>query len=116
MFLGFPAGNSADIEPRKRLVSPVSEHSRYDSTLNQSKYLPSSYDPDCEFLLRYELIEDGLLPHGFSGAGAWCPLEPKGAIWTPDLTLVGVITNYLKEHQLLVLAGLRAVVELLSHV
>jgi hypothetical protein len=116
VFLGFPAGNSSDIGQGKRLVSPVSEHSRYDSTLNQSKYLPSSYNPNCEFLLKYELIEDGLRPHGFSGAGAWCPLEPKGAIWTPDLILVGVITSYLKEQQLLVLAGLRAIEELLSHI
>lgn len=116
VFLGFPVGNSADIRQGKWLVSPVSEHSRYDSTLNQSKYLTSSYDPNCEFLLKYELLEDGLRPHGFSGSGAWCSLEPKGGIWTPDLILVGVITNYLKEHQLLVLAGLRAVVELLSHV
>jgi len=116
VFLGFPVGNSADIGQGKRLVSPVSEHSRYDSTLNQSTYLPSSYNLNCEFLLKYELIADGLRPHGFSGAGAWCPLEPKGAIWTPDLILVGVITSYLKDQQLLVLAGLRAVVELLSHV
>jgi hypothetical protein len=116
VLLGFPVGNSIDIGPAKKIVSPVSDHLPYDSTLNRSQYLPSSYDPDFEFLLKYELIEDGLLPHGFSGAGAWCPLEPKGAIWTPDLILVGVITSYLREQQLLVLAGLRAVVELLSHV
>src|SRR5712664_475816 len=70
VFLGFPVGNSADVGQGKRLVSPVSEHSRYDSTLDKSKYLPSSYDPNCEFLLKYELVEDGLRPHGFSGAGA----------------------------------------------
>ena len=116
VFLGFPVGNSADIGPGKKLVSPVSDHLRYDSTLNQSQYLPSSYNPDYQFLLKYKLIEDGLLPHGFSGAGVWCPLEPKGAVWTPDLILMGVITSYLRQQQLLVLAGLRAVMELLSHV
>jgi hypothetical protein len=116
VFLGFPVGNSADIGPGKRMVSPVSDHLRYDSTLNQAEYLPSSYNPDFQFLLKYKLIEDGLLPHGFSGAGVWCPLEPKGAVWTPDLILAGVITSYLRQQQLLVLAGLRAVVELLSHV
>jgi hypothetical protein len=115
VFLGFPVGNSADIGQGKKMLSPVSDHLRYDSTLNQSMYLPSSYNPDYQFLLKYKLIEDGLLPHGFSGAGVWCPMEPKGAVWTPDLLLVGVITSYLRQQQLLVLARLSAVVELLSH-
>src|SRR5271170_312246 len=33
VFLGFPVGNFADIGPGKRLVSPVPEHARYNSTL-----------------------------------------------------------------------------------
>jgi hypothetical protein len=37
MLLGFPVGNSAVIGPGKKIVSPVSDHLRYDSTLNLSR-------------------------------------------------------------------------------
>jgi hypothetical protein len=116
MMIGFPVGFSAEIRPGEKLVGATPDHLVYDHTLNDSKYLPSSYDPDSEFLLKYRWIEDGLLPHGYSGAGAWCSREEKAIVWTPNPILVGVVTGYLKQHQLLVVAGLRAVLDLLSRV
>jgi len=116
LMLGFPVGFAAYIGQGRKLVGATPDHLRYDSTLNTQKYLPSSYDPECEFLLEYKWIEDGLLPHGFSGAATWGSRElpATSAIWTPNPVLVGVITGYLREQRLLVVAGLRAVSELLS--
>lgn len=116
MLFGFPVGYSADTGPGKKLLGATPDHLVYDSTLNDSKYLPSSYDPEDEFLLRYRWIEDGLLPHGYSGAGAWCSLEAKSILWTPNPMLVGVVTGYLDKHRFLVVAGLRPVFRLLSQV
>jgi hypothetical protein len=116
MLIGFPVGYSAHIRPGKKLVGATPDHLVYDSTLSNSKYLPSSYDPEDEFLLRYRWIEDGLLPHGYSGAAAWCSREEKAIVWTPNPMLVGVVTGYLKEHRFLVVAGLRSILDLLSQV
>ncbi len=114
MLIGFPVGYSAEIGPGKKLLGATPDHLVYDSTLNDSKYLPSSYNPEHEFLLKYRWIEDGLLPHGFSGAAVWCSREEKGIVWTPNPVLVGVVTGYLKDHEFLVVAGLRSVLDLLS--
>jgi hypothetical protein len=116
MMIGFPVGFSAEAGPGRKLLGATPDHLVYDSTLNDTKHLPSSYNPDNEFLLKYRWIEDGLLPYGYSGAGVWCSREEKAVVWTPNPVLVGVITGYLKEHQFLVVAGLRAVLHLLSRV
>jgi len=116
LIFGFPVDFSTIIGPQRKLVGATPNHLRYDSKLNAARFLPSSYDPENEFLLRYLSIEDGLRPHGYSGAGAWCSLEKseKGILWTPEPYLIGVITSYLSEHKMLVATGLGPISELLS--
>jgi hypothetical protein len=118
LIFGFPVDFSTIVGPRTKLVGATPDHLRYDSTLNYEKFLPSAYDPENEFLLRYLSIDDGLRPHGYSGAGAWCALEnsENEVFWIPQAILIGVITSYLTKHRLLVVAGLRPISELLSRV
>jgi hypothetical protein len=116
LLLGFPVAYSAPIGPRQKMLGVSSDHLLYDSTLNDLGYLPSSYDPEHQFLLKYKLAEEGLLPHGFSGSGTWCGRDVVGRIWRPEPLLIGIVTGYLRESQLLVVAGLPAICALLSRV
>ena len=52
-----------------------------------------TYDPDRHLLVRFEPEENGLKPHGYSGAAVWCDPARRGAIWVPDPLLLGVQTH-----------------------
>ena len=62
------------------MLGVSSDHLKFDSTLNHSRYLPSSYDPEYQFLLKYEAAQEGLLPRGSSGSDTWCGKDSKGLI------------------------------------
>jgi len=51
LILGFPVDFSAVIGPQTKLVGVTSDHLKYDSTLNDGEFLPSSYDPENESYL-----------------------------------------------------------------
>jgi hypothetical protein len=116
LLLGFPVGNSINVAPNIKAVGAVSDHMRYDSKLNEKKYLPSSFDPESQFLLEYEWAKDGLLPHGFSGAGLWCSRNSNTPVWTPNPFLIGVVTSYLKRSNLLVAANRKSILALLAQI
>lgn len=57
---------------------------------NPPKSLPSSFDPERDFLLRYDPSEEGANPHGFSGSGVWCNRKKDTQVWSANPVLVGV--------------------------
>lgn len=112
ILVGFPVANSVELAAGNKVVGAASEVGAFDSTLNDLPGLPSSYDPSEQFLLRYSRLEDGLEPHGFSGAGAWCHFEPKGPIWDPNPRLTGVQVAFHRPNCVLVITRLKTVLEL----
>jgi hypothetical protein len=112
-FLGFPVANSIDIGPLQKAVGAVSDHARYDSTMNDLPGLPSSYDPDQQFLIRYGW-GDEIEPYGLSGSSVWCSRHSDSNIWTANPVLVGVVTHYLPKSKLLIVANLRPILALLA--
>jgi hypothetical protein len=111
---GFAVGTAVQVGPTSQAVSAVAGHVRYDSTLNNLRFLPSCYDPEQQFLMKYELGKDGILPHGLSGAGTLCSQARPSGIWRANPVLVGVITGYVKKYQVLMVANLQSVLKLLS--
>jgi len=96
-------------------VGAVADHLQYDSTLNNLKGLPSSYDPNRQFLMRYAW-KDELDPHGLSGAAVWCSRKRSSGIWTPDPVPFGVILAYIRKLEVLIAANLSSVLKLLSRI
>lgn len=112
-FFGFAVDNSIDIGPLQKAVGAVSDHARYDSTLNDLAGLPSSYDPDHQFLIRHGWGDD-IKPHGLSGSSVWCSRHSNSMVWTANPVLVGVVTHYLPKSKLLIIANLRPILTLLA--
>jgi len=52
--------------------------------------LPSSFDPDRHFLLKYDPNEEGAQPHGFSGCGVWGHRKTDEPVWSANPVLLGV--------------------------
>jgi hypothetical protein len=41
-------------------------------------------------------------PHGLSGSGLWIPTDMGGVVWNPGIALIGLVTNHVSGHQILV--------------
>jgi hypothetical protein len=67
--LGYPAANSREIAPRVRALGPATDHCHYDSATNHLPGLPSSFDPDDQFLLQYNRMSEICSPR-VSAVGA----------------------------------------------
>jgi hypothetical protein len=111
--LGFPVDNSIDVRPGEKAVGAISDHVSFDPSLNDLKGLPSSYDSSHQFLMKYSW-GGKIEPHGLSGSGVWCGRNSTSQIWSPDPVLVGVVTDYLRSPNVLVVANLGSVLGLLS--
>lgn len=113
--MGFPSDNSVRI-PGGRVVGPAADHVRYDSSLNSLSGLPSSYNPNSQYLLRYSRLQDGIHPRGFSGAGAWCNADVDGPVWHSNPRLAGMVVRYHAPNNVLFITGLNAILELASRI
>jgi len=114
LYVGFPVDNSVDIGPNIKAVGAVADHLKYDSALISADTLDSSFNPETHFLIKYAMGKEGLEPHGLSGAGMWCPRVAASGVWAPTPLLVGVITAYRRKPELLEVANLGCVLQLLS--
>jgi hypothetical protein len=114
--LGFPLANSTELAPGVNILGATSDHGIYDSARNYLAGLPSSYDPEEQFLLNYTRIEDDLAPEGFSGAAVWVNWNVHGPIWKPNPGFAGVVTGYLAKRKLLVVAQVGPVLRLLARI
>jgi hypothetical protein len=110
VFQGFPVDNAVRVGPSKA-VGIAAEHTTYDSSLLTA--LSSSYDANNQFLFKYGW-ESELLPYGFSGAAVWCGRQPSPYVWTANPVLVGVITHYIEQRQVIIAANLKSVLGLFS--
>jgi hypothetical protein len=116
VILGFPVSNSSPLAPGLMALGATSDHSKYDSKLNLLPGLPSSFDPEDQFLINYSRIEDNLDPEGFSGAGVWVNGDAATEVWRPNPVLAGVVTGYFPKKRLLLAARIGAVLRVVDRV
>jgi len=70
------------------------------------------YDLPTEFAVEY-VPGDELDPHGFSGSGVWYSLS-AGVVWSPEVCLAGLVTNYYRTTQVLICARVETLARFLS--
>jgi hypothetical protein len=94
--LGYPGTVSLPVGPNF-VANPY-------STFGEIVGVPEGCNPDCEIAVSYPVLSS-VDPHGLSGAGMWLPQSSAGPLWTPEISLVGLVTRFDPERQ--VLLGLR---------
>jgi len=122
IYFGFPVANSLPLgtvgEKAFHFLGCAHGACHYDNVLNTQgwKNLPSSFSPDKDFLLKYNLSEDNIAPHGFSGCGVWVGSEdPKSIVWDSDPLLVGTIHSFLPKRSLLVATKIARILGIAKH-
>jgi hypothetical protein len=74
------------------------------SSFGEMVAVPNDCSPDSQMAVSYR-TSGSVDPHGLSGGGLWMPTSPAGALWTPAISLVGLVIQVDPEPQ--VLLGLR---------
>jgi hypothetical protein len=76
--------------------------------------LPDGYDPESQISIRYPSSQS-VDPHGLSGCGLWV-MEVNSAteLWTPTISLVGLVTHWLPQHELLIGYRIEKLIEFLN--
>jgi hypothetical protein len=93
---------------------PQLDHVRFDSDLDTSGTTHDCYLPEY-FFMPYSLTQDGIDPHGFSGAPVFVNKEPSpGGLWTASPHVVGMVLRYFRKNDLLVAVKISTVIDLLN--
>jgi|GEM_PF-3361632 hypothetical protein len=109
---GFPSDNAIQVNQRTKAVGAVMDRAEFDAALNGRPDL-SRYLSHKQFAFGYGWADD-LEPRGFSGSAVWGGADSKSPIWTANITLVGVVTQYLRTEKLMCAAKLEGIVPLLT--
>ena len=62
--------------------------------------VPDGSDPDSQIAISYPPTTS-VDPHGVSGSGLWLPTSVTEGLWTPEVSLVGLVTHYDPQPQVL---------------
>ncbi len=114
--MGYAEDSSVAIAPGRRGIAATDDFATFSSTLNARTDLHSSYDSARQFLLPFTRLEDGIEPHGMSGAGAWSNSNPLGQLWAAHPVLVGVVSRWHRAPNLLQITNLDSVLELFRQI
>lgn len=117
---GFPVDNSrivaVDGNHVLRFLGCTSNVCYYESALDADSWqqLPSSLNPEHNFVFRYNEHEPELKPPGFSGSGVWINATAESNIWAPDPLLVGVVHRYASNLSVLIATKLLKIREAIA--
>jgi hypothetical protein len=68
----------------------------------RQRVLPVRADPNSRISIRYP-ASHSVDPHGLSGCGLWVAENNlAGEVWTPAVSLIGLVTDWFAQDQLLV--------------
>jgi hypothetical protein len=117
--IGVTLSSQVDAPGAGPTLIPQLEHVRFDPDIETSGMTHDCYSPNY-FFMRYSLTQDGIDPHGFSGAPIIVNKEPSaGELWTASPHVVGIALRYFKKNNrrkddLLMAAKISTVIELLK--
>ena len=114
--VGFAWDNSVPLLGQARAIGVTTQTGRFDAALNARSDLSSQYDPTNHFLLPYTRIDEGVRPHGMSGAGAWGNLNHSGMVWNAKPALVGIQTSYFPKSKLIQMTRIKTILNLLEQI
>jgi hypothetical protein len=93
---------------------PQTERVEFDSDLDTDGMTHNWYSPDY-FFMPFSLAEDGIDPHGFSGAPIFVNKEPgEEGLWIASPHVIGIVLRYFRKKKLIVAVKIQTVIELLK--
>jgi len=112
--LGAPIASRVQVLGFGEALIPQVEHVRYDPDLDVSGMASGIYSPS-NFFMPYSLTEDGIAPHGFSGAAVFVNKEPApDGVWSVSPQIVGIVQQFAKRKGFLIARKISTVVDLLN--
>jgi hypothetical protein len=113
MVMGVTLSSQVNVPGAGPTLIPQLDHVRFDSDLDTSGMTHSGL-PEY-FFIPYSLIQDGIEPHGFSGAPIFLNKEPSaGGLWTASPQVVGIAQKYFRKKGLLMALKISSVIDLLN--
>ena len=114
LVVGVTLSSQVNVTGAGPTLVPQLDHVRFDSDLDTSGMTHRWYSPEY-FFIPYSLTQDGIDPHGFSGAPAFVNKEPSpGELWTASPHVIGMALRYFRKKDLLVAVKISMVIELLN--
>jgi hypothetical protein len=114
LVVGVTLSSQVNVPGAGPTLVPQLDHVRFDSDLDTSGMTHEWYLPEY-FFMPYSLTQDGIAPHGFSGAPVFVNKEPSpGGLWTASPHVVGMALRYFRKKDLLVAVKIRTIIDLLN--
>ncbi len=112
--IGFPADSVKQIGPGAKVLaaSPI-----WGNIESGRHWRPHDYRRGKHLLLHFLPATIGKHPGGFSGTGVWYHAPtPKPQVWTPNLALAGIVTDYYPRKQMLLISRIEKLVQFLTQI
>lgn len=112
--LGAPLDSQVSVPRFGQTLIPQLEHVRYDPDIDISGMAHDNYSPSY-FYMPYSLTQDGINPHGFSGAPVFVNKEPApDGVWNVSPHMVGIVQRFSRKKGILIVRKIRTVIDLLN--
>lgn len=112
--LGAPLDSRVSVRGGGQALIPQLEHVRYDPDIDISGMTHDSYSPSY-FYMPYSLTQDGIDPHGFSGAPVFVNKDPApDGLWAVSPHIAGMVQRFSRRKGLLLSRKISTVIELLE--
>lgn len=114
MALGAPLDSQVSVPGFGQTLIPQLEHVRFDPDIDTSGMAHENYS-STYFYMHYSLSQDGIYPHGFSGAPVFVNKEPApDGVWTVSPHIVGIVQRFSRSKSLLIARKISTVIDLLG--
>ncbi len=107
-FLGYPGSARLAVDKNFMATPYVS--------FGTQAVMPEGYDPRTRIAISYPATAS-IDPHGLSGGGIWLPTaRPDTVLWTPEIFLTGLITNWEPSAEALIAYRLETLIAFLNSI
>ncbi len=114
LVLGAPLDSQVSVPRFGQTLIPQLEHVRYDPDIDISGMAHDNYSPSY-FYMPYSLTQDGINPHGFSGAPVFVNKEPASdGVWSVSPHMVGIVQRFSRKKGILIVRKISTVIDLLN--
>jgi len=112
--LGAPLDSQVSVPRFGQTLIPQLEHVRFDPDIDTSGMAHENYSPTY-FYMHYSLTQDGIYPHGFSGAPVFVNKEPTpDGVWAVSPHIVGIVQRFSRSKSLLIARKISTLIDLLG--
>lgn len=110
---GTPFSERVEVASGDTVLHPFLEHVVYDPDVDRSR-LPFSWTQEDHLVFKFSLTQDGVEPHGFSGAPVWVQGSRGSSLWTASPEFAGIVCGYHRRENLIQVMRAKHVLALLE--